>query len=153
MRPSPALLVFVQGWESCELVAYLDSGNPPVPTIGWGHTRGVRMGDTCTQATADEWFADEMGEYAAELEAYLTRTPEQNQFDALLSLGYNAGIAPPRGIGRAGIVQLFNGGDDRQCADRFLAWNKDGGRVVHGLTKRRAAERDVYLYADYTGRP
>lgn len=151
MFPSFALLLFVQGWEACKLCAYLDGNG--VPTIGWGHTRGVRMGQTCTQATADSWFADEMRVYAAELQAYLIRSPLQHQFDALLSLGYNAGIAPPRGIGRAGIVQLFNNGMDAECGDRFLAWNKDGGKVVPGLTKRRAAERAIYLYASYTGRP
>lgn len=148
---SMPLLAFVQGWESCRLVAYPDGNG--VPTIAWGHTRNVHLGQTCTQEAADVWFADEIAQYAEELRPYLVRPPLQRQFDALLSLGYNAGIAPPKGIGRAGIMSLFNATRDRECADRFLAWNKDGGVVVPGLTKRRAAERAIYLYADYAGRP
>lgn len=151
--PTPDLQKFVEGWESCRLVAYLDSGRPPVPTIGWGHTRGVYIGDTCTQTQADEWLRDELDRHACELSVYLTRTPTTQQFDALLSLGYNAGIAPPHGIGQAGIVQLFNTGMLHECADRFLAWNKDGGVVVNGLTKRRHAERAIFVSGDYSGRP
>lgn len=151
MTPSPDLLAFVEGWEGLRTKAYRDGGG--VWTIGIGRTKGVRPGDTCTEALARIWFADEMAQYAAELLGYMKRTPAQRQFDALLSLGYNAGIAPPRGIGRAGIMALFNAGQDADCADRFLAWNKDGGVEVEGLTKRRRAERDIYLYADYSGRP
>lgn len=153
MSASPDLLSFVAAWESCVLVAYLDGGNPPVPTIAYGHTRGVRMGDTCTQAQADAWLLAELDAHGDELTHYLTRAPTQQQFDALTSLGYNAGVAPPHGIGPAGIVALFNAGDDAGCANRFRAWNRDGGVIVRGLTKRREAERAIYLAGDYSGRP
>lgn len=153
MIASPNLFEFIQGWESCSLVAYLDGGTPGVWTIGWGRTKGVRKGDHCTQHQANEWLVDTLDVYGEELKQYLTREPTQQQFDALLDLGYNAGIAPPKGIGRKGIVVLFNAGADALCADRFLQWNKDGGVVVYGLTKRRRADRAMYLYGDYSGRP
>lgn len=148
VRASPELVEFVQGWESCRLAAYLDGGG--VPTIGWGHTLGVKMGDRCTQEEADAWLIEELVEYAEALKVYMHREPLQQQFDALLTLSYNAGV---RAIGKAGVMALFNAGDDDGCADRFLAWNKDNGREVKGLTKRRWAERAIYLDADYTGRP
>lgn len=148
VRASPELIEFVQGWESCRLSAYLDGNG--VPTIGWGHTLGVRMGNMITQAQADSWLIEELIEYGEALKVYMTREPLQQQFDALLSLSYNAGV---RAIGKAGVMTLFNAGDDQACADRFLQWNRDGGREVLGLTKRRRAERAIYLDGDYGGRP
>lgn len=148
VRASPELVEFVKGWESCELDAYLDGGG--VATIGYGHTIGVRMGNTITQEQADKWLIEELIEYGEGLKVFMTREPLQQQFDALLSLSFNAGV---RAVGRAGIMKLFNTGDDEACADRFLEWNKDGGRVVNGLTKRRRAEREIYLFSDYQGRP
>lgn len=151
MKASAELATFMEGWERLETVAYKDGGG--VWTIGIGRTKNVRPGDTCTEAQARAWYAEELDQYADELSPYCTRRPSQQQFDALLSLGYNAGIAPPTGIGRAGIISLFNSGDDQGCGDRFLLWNKDGGKVVRGLTKRREAERAIYLFGDYSGRP
>lgn len=148
IRASPELVEFVQGWESCRLLAYLDGNG--VPTIGWGHTLGVQMGDTITQQQADDWLIEELVEYGEGMKVYMTREPAQQHFDALLSLSYNAGV---RAVGRAGIMKLFNGGNDVACADRFLEWANDGGKVVKGLLKRRRAEREIYLYADYNGRP
>lgn len=148
IRPSPELVEFVKGWESCRLSAYLDGNG--VPTIGWGHTLGVRMGNTITQAQADTWLIEELIEYGEGLKVYMVREPDQQQFDGILSLAYNAGL---RAIGKSGLMALFNAGDDDGCADRFLAWNKDGGKEVKGLTKRRWAERAIYLDGNYEGRP
>lgn len=148
IRASPELVGFVQGWEACRLSAYLDGNG--VPTIGWGHTLGVCMGNTITQAQADDWLIEELVEYGEGMKVYMTRQPLQQQFDALLSLSYNSGV---RAVGRAGIMKLYNDGYDEACADRFLEWNKDGGKVVKGLTKRRRAEREIYLFSDYNGRP
>lgn len=148
MIQSHDLLPFVEGWEGLRTTAYNDGGG--VWTIGIGRTKGVRPGDTCTEEQARAWFADEMREYAAALEAYLIRPPSQQQFDALLSLAYNCGVAA---IGMSGVVARHNAGLHEDCANRFLLWNKDGGRPVAGLTKRREAERAIYLRGDYSGRP
>lgn len=145
---SVELVAFVEGWESCRLTAYRDGGD--VWTIGWGRTYDVTCGDTCTQAEADAWLVGALEEYGEALKSYMTREPTQQQFDALLSLSFNAGA---RAIGKAGIMSLFNHGEDAECADRFLQWSKDNGRVVHGLLKRRRAERAIYKFADYSGRP
>lgn len=148
MTPSPDLLEFVEGWEALRTSAYKDGGG--VWTIGIGRTKGVRPGDTCSEAQARAWFADEMREYAAALAPYFLRQPEQQQFDALLSLAYNCGVSA---IGLSGVMARHNSGLFTECGDRFLLWNMDGGRVIPGLTKRRAAEREIYLRGDYSGRP
>lgn len=148
MNPSPQIAAFIEEWEGLRCEAYDDGGG--VWTIGIGRTLGVHEGDTCTVAEAREWFVVELGGYARRLKRYMRREPSQQQFDALVSLAYNAGSDA---VGKAGIMSLFNAYDDRGCADRFLQWNKDGGRVVLGLTKRREAERVIYLWGDYSGRP
>jgi len=152
MIPSRELVDFVAGWEGRNglpvLSAYLDSVG--VPTIGYGHTQGVAMGDTCTTQQALAWLEEEINSTAKVVAAFMKRTPEQWQFDALTSLAYNCGAAR---IGESGVMMRFNAGNDEDCADRMQWWNKAGGRVIPGLVKRRAAEADIYLRADYSGRP
>lgn len=150
-RASPELLIFVEGWEDLRTSAYLDGGG--VPTIGIGRTRGVKMGDTCTEDQARAWFADEMIAKAEHLSLYLTREPTQQQMDAMCSLAFNVGVDGPAGLGVSGLVARFNAGRDQECADRFLLWCRDSGVVIPGLLKRRKAERDIYLDGDYSGRP
>lgn len=148
MIPSQQIVDFVKRWESCRLRAYQDGAG--VWTIGYGHTRDVHPGDTCTQEQADEWVVDELVEYGEGLSRYITRAPRQNQFDGLLSLAYNCGIDA---IGMSGVMARHNAGLFDECGERFLMWNRSGGVVVRGLTKRRAAERDVYASGDYSGSP
>lgn len=145
--PSPALVDFVAGWESLRTEAYLDAVG--IPTIGYGRTSNVNMGDTCTPEQAMDWLRRTLNDTANRLSPFLVREPSQQQFDALASLAYNVGVAA---LGQSGLIRLFNIGDD-SCADRFLLWNKAGGKVLAGLTKRREAERAIYLFGDYSGRP
>lgn len=145
MKPSLALAEFVERWEGLRTRAYDDGGG--VWTIGIGHTRGVRPGDVCTEEQARAWLEAELDDFAVGLEQYIIREPTQQQFDALLSLAYNCGL---EAIGNSGLMARFNARLDRECADRFLLWNKDNGKVVPGLSKRRAAERAIYLDGDYS---
>lgn len=146
---SPELADFVKGWEKCRLQAYPDSGG--VWTCGWGQTgadicRDVRW----TQEEADARLAATLRDTARGLRDYIFRAPLQQQFDAMVSLAYNAGV---HAIGVSGLMARFNSGLDQECALRFLLWNKDNGAIVPGLTKRREAEMEMYLNGDYSGRP
>lgn len=155
MTHSPELRAFVAGWEDPPggppLVAYDDGGG--VMTIGHGHTRGVRLGDTCTTIQADAWLDDELAVAGNELARYVKRQATQQQWDALVSLGYNCGVVGKDRIGESGLMALFNVRRDQECADRFLMWNRDAGVVNAGLSRRRAAERAMYLFGNYEGRP
>ena len=148
MKASLALVEFVQGWETLRLRAYLDTGG--VPTIGYGHTRGVQLGDECDEMQAQEWLEQELDDFAFELLRYMERDPSQQQFDALLSLAYNCGAHE---IGESGVMARFNARLDQECADRFLLWVKDNGKVIRGLVRRREGERAIYLFGDYSARP
>lgn len=92
-------LALIQQFEACKLVAYRDGGG--VLTIGWGHTAGVTVGQTCTKAQAAAWCVSDMGDVGKVIDAAL-KTPSlqaaANLFRpkiaqaAALSFGYNAGV-------------------------------------------------------------
>lgn len=147
---SAPLADFVMAWEGLRLLAY-DPGDG-VWTIGCGHTEGVCEGLTCTKEQALQWLHDDLDERAQGLSKYMTREPSQQQFDALVSLAYNLrnGV---RVLGMSRTMELFNAGNDRDCADRLLMWNKVNGQPWRGLTARRNAERRIYLDGDYSSRP
>lgn len=148
MIPSPEIVDFVAAWEGFRANAYLDAVG--IWTIGYGQTRGVREGDTVTREEARADLEETLTRDGQVLQAFMTREPSQQQFDALLSLAYNCGV---QRIGESGVMFRFNNGWDRDCADRILWWDKAGGRVLSGLHKRREAERAIYLDGDYSGRP
>lgn len=148
MMPSEQLRDFVAGWESLRTEAYYDAIG--IPTIGYGRTEGVKMGDTCTPEQAMTWLRMTLDDTGKRLSPFLVRVPTQQQFDALVSLAYNVGVVA---LAKSGLIKLFHLGEDEACADRFLQWNKAGGQVLAGLTKRRQAERAMYLSGDYSGRP
>jgi lysozyme len=149
MTMSPEGLDFIKGWESCQLRPYLDGGG--VWTCGWGHTGpDVTPHEMWTQDHADSVLAQDVRRTTTVLRGYIHRTASQQQFDALSSLAFNCGAAA---IGNSGLMSRFNSGLDKECADRFLQWNHDNGVIVPGLTRRREAERMMYLIGEYSGRP
>lgn len=131
----------IQGFETCRLYAYQDPRG--IWTIGWGHTGpGVVEYLTCTQAEADEWFSQDV-EYAVNV---INRTVcvglTQNQFDALVSFTFNVGVGSEE---HSTLLVFVNGGNFQGAADQFLRWNHVNGIVNSGLTRRRTAERELFL--------
>ena len=113
-------------------------------TIGFGSTKGVGPGSPhVTRAQAEARLMREVdAEYGAAINA-LGLPLNQNQFDALVSFVYNVGpggVAPSTGVGRALRARDWNA-----AADRLLQWDKAGGRRLLGLTRRRQAERALFL--------
>jgi lysozyme len=153
MTHTDELRNFVAGWETLALKAYAATEHERqrgIWTIGYGHTTGVRAGDTCTPEQADEWLDEDLIECADELLPYIERDPAQNEFDALLSLAFNCG---PHAIGRSGLLARYNDGQDAEVVKRWVMWNKQAGRVLRGLVNRRQAELRIFLHGDYSGRP
>lgn len=146
MTPSPELVAFVADWEGFRSTAYQDVVG--IWTIGYGFTLGVQPGDTMTMAEANAKLEQTLYSFGKTLESFMQREPSQPQYDALLSLAYNCGVGR---IGRSGVMDRFNRGDDEGAAERMLWWNKSGGREVPGLTRRREAERRIYLFGEYVG--
>lgn len=114
-------------------------------TIAWGFTKGVREGETMTRAMADRRLAEELQEYVEPIlracAASGTETTD-NQLAAMTCLAWNIGIA---GFLRSTVLKCHIRGDHQAAARAFGLWNKAGGKVLNGLTRRRTAEAALYL--------
>lgn len=144
MNISQQGLELVKKFEGVKLQAYLDSVN--IPTIGVGHIKGVKMGDTITMEQADAFLADDIKEAEAAVSNCVKVQLEQCQVDALVSWTFNLGGG---NLSKSTMLKRLNDGDFDGAADEMLKWNRAGGRVLPGLTKRRIAERMLFL----TGSP
>ncbi len=113
-----------------------------VPTIGYGFTHGVKMGDTMTREEADLRLITELTPYEDAVYYACTSPPNQNQFDAMVLLCFNIGIG---GFGKSTVLRCHNARDYQAAARAFSLWNKSGGKVYAGLTRRRAEEAALYL--------
>lgn len=134
-------VALVAKYEGCRLAAYKCPAG--IWTIGYGHTAGVKPGDTLpSKEQAMALLKTDLAKYAAGVsncvkKGLITFPLNQNQFDALTSFCYNCG---------AGSLQkLVSGRSAAEVADKLLAYNKGGGKVLPGLTKRREEERALFL--------
>ena len=137
----PALAAgFISQFEGCSLTAYRCSAG--VLTIGYGHTKGVKEGDTCTQEQADVWLIDDVKETQALLAHYVNVSVTQNEFIALVSLAFNVGVGA---LMKSKLLRKLNSGDRDGAAEEFLDFDLANGQRVAGLTRRRKAEHDLFL--------
>ena len=112
-----------------------------VPTIGFGSTDGVKMGDKTTPVRSLVRLMDEVeGVYANGVKQCVTVPLYQYEFGAYVSLTYNIGV---NAFCKSTIVKKLNAGDYDGACESIKMWNKAGGRVLPGLVKRRQAERDM----------
>lgn len=136
MKTSQAGIDLIKRFEGCRLQAYKAMPSEKCYTIGYGHYGSdVTPGMSITQVQADALLAQDLLRY----EAAVSDTGlnlNQSQFDALVSFAYNCGCGNLR--------KLVTGRDLQQIADAMLLYNKSGGAVLAGLTKRRQAERELF---------
>lgn len=137
MQISERGLAFIRQWEGCELKAYLDGGG--VATIGVGHTKGVKLGQTISQAEADELLLEDIEDHDI---GPLIGSAKQNEFDAMTSLAFNIGLERFR---NSTVLKRHELGNRIGAANAFLLWKFDNGKIITGLLRRREAERKVYL--------
>ena len=126
------------------LEAYMPTPND-VPTIGWGHTHTVKMGDVITEEKAQELFERDIAWAVAAVNREVNMGLTQNQFDALVSFVFNVGESA---FGRSTLLRKLNAGDYEGAAREFPRWNKQAGIVLKGLTRRRAHEMELFLEPD-----
>ncbi len=136
---SRAGLGLVKTFEGCKLTAYLCPAG--VPTIGYGRTTGVKLGQKITQAQADAWVVSEYDEFEAKVRRIVTVPLTDNQLGALTSFAYNLGTGA---LASSTLLRLLNAGDYAGAAAQFGRWNKAGSKVLAGLTKRRTAEAALF---------
>ncbi len=133
-------------FEGCKLVAYKCSAAKD--TIGYGNTffedgKPVKPGDKISQERANQLFEIISKEFADKVAPLVKSAVTPNQFAALTSFAYNAGIGNLR---NSTLLKKVNANpNDPSIALEFAKWNKAGGKVLAGLTKRRASESKLYF--------
>ena len=133
-------LDFIQDVEGCKLFAYLDTGG--VWTIGVGHTGPeVVKGLTCSMEQALQWLKEDSEEAQEAIRQSVEGLLTQNQFNALVSFVFNVGI---NAFKKSTMLKLINKGDFDGAAKEFPKWNKDNGKEILGLSKRRILEQSVF---------
>ena len=153
---------FIKSFEKCSLKPYMDSAKPPVATIGWGNTfypngKKVTIKDpVISQAFADQMFDTILAMFEKDVNYLLGKViVSQNQFDALISFAYNVGSdidsdTIAEGLGDSTLMRkVLANPNDPAIIKEFLKWNKGGGVVLNGLTKRRQAEANIYSRGIY----
>ncbi|NCC99985.1 MAG: lysozyme [Bacteroidia bacterium] len=140
MRTSTKGINLIKQYERCRLTAYKDSVG--IWTIGYGHTSGVKQGDTCTADQAESYFKSDLR--TAE-NAINTMGVEltQNQFDALVSFVFNLGV----GNFKSSTLykKIKANPNDPTISDEFSKWKYAGGKELTGLLNRRNAESGLYF--------
>lgn len=145
MQTSDKGIALIKQFEGCKLTAYQDSVG--VWTIGYGWTQPVdgkpiRAGMTIKQETAERLLKTGLVSYESDVSRLVKVGLTQWQFDALVSFTYNLGA---RSLSTSTLLRKLNAGDYAGASDEFLRWNKAGGKVLNGLTRRREAERALFL--------
>jgi len=148
MRVSDKGIRLIQSFEGCKLTSYICPAG--ILTIGWGCNRNVTPGMQITQVQADNRLRQDLAEVEAGVTKLVKVKLNQNQFDALCAFAMNCGLdidadAIAEGLGDSTLLKKLNAGDYKGAALQFLRWNKANGRELAGLTRRRKAERELFL--------
>lgn len=127
----------IKKYENLKLKAYKCSAGKP--TIGYGHTKEVYMGQTITKQKAEEFFREDLKgpeRYVNEVNKNKKYNLNQNQFDSLVSFTYNAG--PKK------LKTLTQNRTKAQLPNGMKLYNKVGKKVIKGLVNRRQDEINLF---------
>ena len=139
---SAAALVGIATHEGYRSEAYKDTVG--VPTIGFGETAGVKMGDKTTPERALVQLLESTEKHADAIRQCIHVPLYQHEFDAYISLAYNIGTGA---FCKSTLVKKLNQGDYTGACNEIRRWNKAGGKVLPGLVKRREAEYEMCMGA------
>jgi len=144
MKINKAGLELIKHFEGCSLTAYYCSGN--TLTIATGHTGDdVYEGMIITQEEADKFLLQDIEYFEQAVSELVTVPLTSNQFSSLVSFTFNLGRDSLR---ISTLLRELNEGKYESAAEQLLRWNKIGEVVEPGLTRRREAERELFLTED-----
>lgn len=109
-------------------------------TICYGETKGVRQGDYKTDEECLDSLAEELTDHHKKMMLHIKTPISVKEEAAYLSFTYNVGVGA---FSKSTLLKKLNKGDRLGACEQLLRWNKAGGKVLNGLTKRRQAERDL----------
>jgi lysozyme len=128
-------IALIKHFESFVAGAYVCPAG--VLTIGYGTTLGVKRGQVVSEKQATALLARDLLGFEAAVKRLVKVQLTQNQFDALVSFAYNCGAA---NLASSTMLKLINNRQFQLVPAQFLRWNKGGGKVLAGLTRRRRSE-------------
>ena len=149
MKASKRAIDIIHSMESFRANAYKDPGSKdglPI-TIGWGSTsdlagKPIKLTDIWTQQYANDKFEQDLAKFEGGVLHALNGAPvTQGQFDAMVSLAYNIGVGAFTG---STVARKHKAGDYAGAQAAFAMWNKNDGKVMNGLVRRRAVEAEMY---------
>ncbi len=114
-------------------------------TIGYGHTKDVKKGDVCSPTYALTLLKQDVIYFEKNVENALNADEivvTQGQFDALVCFAFNVGMTA---LIRSTLWKKLRNHDYQGASNELLRWNKADGHVLKGLTRRREAERALFL--------
>ena len=130
----------VKDREGLKLEAYICPAG--VPTIGYGHTKGVVLGTRITKEQADQMLTLDLERFKAQVAKCVKVQVTKGQFIALMDFVYNLGAGALRS---STLLKKFNSGDVMGASEEFGKWVHANGKVLQGLVARRAKEREYFL--------
>lgn len=141
MNTSQKGVDLIKSFEGLKLTAYKDSVG--IPTIGFGHTGpDVFMGQVITESQADSILKADLTKFEKGV-AELIKVPlNENQHAALISFSFNLGLG---NLKSSTLLRKLNSMDYAGAANEFERWNRAGGKILSGLTRRRLAEKELFL--------
>lgn len=143
MRINEDGLNLIKNFEGLRLKAYQDSVG--VWTIGYGHTgKDVAPELEITEEQAEKLLEADLDRFERGVSNIVAVPLNENEFAALVSFSFNLGLA---NLKSSTLLKKLNAEDRAGAAQQFVRWNKAGGKVLSGLTRRREAERDLFLKA------
>ncbi|MBW4657446.1 MAG: glycoside hydrolase family protein [Drouetiella hepatica Uher 2000/2452] len=135
----------LKSFEGLRLDSYLDPVG--VWTIGYGTTSGIRAGMRITEAQAESYLKQDLDRFERAVKSAVKVSLNSDQFSALVSFTYNVGEGA---LNSSTLLRKLNQGDYQGAANEFARWNKGDGVELPGLTRRRSAEKALFLGQDYT---
>lgn len=143
MKISDAGLALIKEFEGCELEAYPDPATGGEPyTIGFGHTGGVREDDVITAEQAESILRTDLERFEKCVEQAVGQHVTEAEFSACVCLAFNIGC---NAFQKSTLVRRIRAGQTDDAANEFLRWDKAAGKTMAGLTRRRRAERELFL--------
>lgn len=131
----------IKNFEGCRLTAYRCPAN--ILTIGYGHTGSdVVTGQKITQEQAEKLLKSDLLVHCNNVSRLVKAPLTQNQFDALVSFEFNVGYG---NFASSTMLKLLNQKKYREAAAQFDRWVYANRKVLAGLVKRRAAEKNLFL--------
>lgn len=136
-----AAAAIIAPWEGLRTKAYYDVVG--VPTVCYGETKGVKIGDSYTPEQCMDMLMERTGEFQRELrQRCLPDNLPYKVEAAVISWAYNVGTGAAC---RSTLMKKLVAGDLVGACNELPRWNKAGGRVWQGLVNRRKAEQKVCL--------